>query len=106
MPRSPSRTRRAVWAWACLGLAGSLLLAVAGPGMAGGPVKWWFEGGGGAAAFYPGIVALSVAWLGLGRRAPSSRQLWIVAALWCLPLAVGAPLFSQDAYSYLAQGTL
>jgi hypothetical protein len=106
MPQSPTRAQRAVWAWAGVGLAGSILLTIAGPGMAGGRVKWWFEGGGGAGVFYAGIVALSVAWLGLGRLAPTSRRLLIVAALWSVPLVLGAPLFSQDAYSYLAQGTL
>jgi hypothetical protein len=74
--------------------------------MAGGPVVWWFRGGGGVAVFYGGIVVLSIAWLGLGRTAPAPRTLWIIGAIWCLPLFVGAPLFSQDAYSYLAQGTL
>jgi hypothetical protein len=106
MPQIPIRAQRTVWAWAGLGLTGSILVAVAGPGMAGGRVQWWFEGGGGVAVFYAGIVALSVAWLALGRLAPTPRQLRIVAALWCLPLLLGAPLFSQDAYSYLAQGTL
>ena len=102
MPQSPIR----IWAWACLGLAGSLMVTAAGPGMAGGPVKWWFQGGGGAAVFYAGIAALLVAWLALARLAPTARQLWVVAGLWGLPLVLGAPLFSQDAYSYLAQGTL
>ena len=106
MPQTAIRAPRSVWAWACLGLAGSLLITFAGPRLAGGPVKWWFEGGGGAALFYAGIVALSVAWLGLGRIAVAPRALWIVGAIWCLPLFLGAPLFSQDAYSYLAQGTL
>ena len=106
MPQTAIRTQRAIWAWACLGLAGSLLITVAGPGMAGGRVRWWFEGGGGTSVFYAGVVALLVAWLALGRLAPTVRQLWIVAAIWCVPLALGAPLFSQDAYSYLAQGTL
>ena len=36
----------------------------------------------------------------------TTRELRIVGAAWCLPLLVTAPLFSQDAYSYLAQGTL
>ncbi|HET6867112.1 MAG TPA: polyprenol phosphomannose-dependent alpha 1,6 mannosyltransferase MptB [Solirubrobacteraceae bacterium] len=103
MPRIADRSR---WAWAALGLAGSLLIALAGPRMAGGPVRWWFEPGLGVAAFYAGIVALSIAWLGLGRLAVSPRALRIVAGLWCLPLFLTAPLFSQDAYSYLAQGTL
>jgi hypothetical protein len=106
MPQTAIRAQRAVWAWAGLGLAGAVLIALAGPGMAGGPVNWWFEGGGGVAVFYAGIVALSVAWLGLGRLAVAPRALWIIAALWCLPLVLGPPLFSQDAYSYLAQGTL
>ncbi len=39
-------------------------------------------------------------------RAARSRRSGIVAATWCLPLLLTAPLFSQDAYSYLAQGTL
>jgi hypothetical protein len=103
MPRIADRSR---WVWAALGLAGSLLIALAGPRMAGGPVRWWFEPKLGVAAFYAGIVGLSVAWLGLGRLAVSPRALRIVAALWCLPLFLTAPLFSHDAYSYLAQGTL
>src|SRR6516162_3775087 len=106
MPQTAIRAQRAVWAWAGLGLAGAVLIALAGPGMAGGPVKWWFAGGGGVAVFYAGIVALSVAWLGLGRLAPAPRALWIIAVLWCLPLVLGPPLFSQDAYSCLAQGAL
>jgi alpha-1,6-mannosyltransferase len=103
MPRIADRS---LWAWAALGLAGSLLISLAGPGMAGGPVRWWFGGGGGVAVFYAGIAALSVAWLALGRLALTTRQVWLLAAVWCLPLFLTAPLFSQDAYSYLAQGTL
>jgi len=106
MPQTAIRAQRSVWAWACLGLAGSILITVAGPGMAGGPVAWWFRGGGGAGVFYAGILALLIAWLGLGRLALTVRALWAIAAAWSLPLLLGAPLFSQDAYSYLAQGTL
>jgi hypothetical protein len=103
MPRTADRS---LWAWAAVGLAGSLLIALAGPGMAGGPVRWWFAGAGGVVVFYVGIVALIVAWLALGRLAPTTRQVWLVAVAWCVPLFLTAPLFSQDAYSYLAQGTL
>jgi hypothetical protein len=106
MSHAAIRAQRAVWAWGCLGLAGSLLVALAGPRLAGGPVTWWFRGGGGAGVFYAGIVALSVAWLALSRLALTVRQVWIVAAAWSVPMFLGAPLFSQDAYSYLAQGTL
>jgi hypothetical protein len=31
---------------------------------------------------------------------------WVIAGIWCIPLFAGPPLFSQDVYSYLAQGTL
>jgi hypothetical protein len=106
MPQVSVRAQPTLWAWAGLGLAGSVLIALAGPGMAGGPVSWWFAGGGGVAAFYAGIVALSVAWLGIGRISLAPRALWVIGGLWCLPLLLTAPLFSQDAYSYLAQGTL
>jgi hypothetical protein len=56
------------------------------------------------------MVALTVAWLGLGRRARSSvmspHVLWGVAGLWAIPLFLAAPVFSRDVYSYLAQGTI
>ena len=109
MPPIAVRAERSFWPWACLGLAGSVLVALTGPRLAGGPVRWWFDpslGGVGVALFYSGIVALSVAWLALGRLAIPTRELRIVGAAWCAPLLVTAPLFSQDAYSYLAQGTL
>jgi hypothetical protein len=103
MPPAPSRS---TWIWAALGLAGSVLVAVAGPHVAGGPVRWWFDPSLSVAVFYAGMVALAAAWLALGRLAPTTRQLWIVGAAWTVPLLLTAPLFSQDAYSYLAQGTL
>ncbi|MBV9001704.1 MAG: polyprenol phosphomannose-dependent alpha 1,6 mannosyltransferase MptB, partial [Solirubrobacterales bacterium] len=106
MPPTAVRAQRAFWAWACLGLAGSLLVALAGPRVAGEPVRWWFQGGGGVAVLYAGILALLIAWVALGRRALTVRQLWMVAAIWTGPMFLAAPLFSQDVYSYLAQGTL
>ena len=106
MPPISSRPDRSLWPWACVGLAGSVVVALAGPHVAGGPVRWWFDPSLGAAVLYAGIVALCVAWLALGRLAVPTKQLRIVGAAWCLPLLITAPLFSQDAYSYLAQGTL
>ena len=106
MPPISTRPDRSLWPWACLGLAGSILVALAGPHLAGGPVRWWFDPSLGAVAFYAGIVALCVAWLALGRLVVTTGQLRIVGAAWCVPLLITAPLFSQDAYSYLAQGTL
>jgi hypothetical protein len=111
MPSGAIRARSHAWASAGLGLAGSLLITLAGPQLAGGPVTWWFHprlpSGIDVGLFYGGIAALAVAWLTLGRLTSiEQRQVWIVGALWCVPLVAGAPLFSQDAYSYLAQGTL
>ncbi len=113
---SPGRDRGfgSTLAWSCLGLLGSVLVTLAGPGLAGGTVRWWFDpaipAGLDTGVFYVGIVALCVAWLGLGRRisvrALSTRDLYVIAALWVLPLLLGPALFSRDAYSYLAQGTL
>jgi alpha-1,6-mannosyltransferase len=106
------------WGWAGLGLAGSLAMTAAGPDLVdGGSIHWWFTlhlppgHSADVALFYVGMAALCVAWLGLGRRlsrAPGTTpsQLVRVGALWCLPLLIGAPLFSHDVYSYLAQGEL
>ncbi len=106
MPPIAVPSERAWRPWALLGLVGSLVVALAGPHLAGGPVRWWFDPSLGAVVFYAGIVALCAAWLALGRIALTTRQLSIIGAAWCLPLLLTAPLFSQDAYSYLAQGTL
>jgi len=104
---------RAVWAWASLGLAGSLMVALAGPGAVhDATVGWWYRPhflanrGAAIALLYAGMGALCVAWLGLGRRLPGPGRLLIIGALWLLPLALAPPLFSRDIYSYLAQGTI
>ncbi|MGI8411064.1 MAG: polyprenol phosphomannose-dependent alpha 1,6 mannosyltransferase MptB [Solirubrobacteraceae bacterium] len=107
-----------LWGWGALGLAGSVLLSLAGPRLVdGGVVTWWFDprilGGhrGNLIGFYLGVLTLSVAWLGLGRvlRRPKGvrlGELWVVGGLWCLPLVLGPALFSRDVYSYLAQGAI
>jgi alpha-1,6-mannosyltransferase len=104
-----------VSAWAAVGLAGSVLLTLAGTHLSDRRVRWWFHPDLGStgverALLYLGVVGLVVAWLGLGRLARADRvsPSWFSAAgfLWCLPLLVGAPLFSHDIYSYLAQATL
>jgi alpha-1,6-mannosyltransferase len=116
--RSMADERLTGWGWTGLGLAGSLAMTAAGPVLAdGGSIQWWFTlhlpGGHSAdlALFYVGLAALCAAWLGTGqrlRRNPSikpSQLVWI-GALWSLPLFCGAPLFSHDVYSYLAQGEI
>jgi alpha-1,6-mannosyltransferase len=98
-----------------LGLAGSLVIAVAGPLAVADPHSpWWYTpavpGGHGAAValVYVGVALLAAAWLGLGRHAPGDETGWLVviAAAWLLPLALGPALFSRDVYSYIAQGTV
>lgn len=103
------------WAWSALGLAGSLLVAVAAPAaVPDSTTPWWYApsipGGRGVATtlIYLGMALLCVAWLGLGPRLSlgDRRRLVIVVAAWLLPLALAPALFSRDVYSYLAQGTL
>jgi hypothetical protein len=121
-----SRATLIAWLWGALGLAGSVVLTLAGTRLAGPvvltpkgdrPELWWFApklvSGHSAteALFYVGIAALVAAWVAIGWQisrsgAPSLRVLLAIGALWCLPLALGAPLFSRDVYSYLAQGTI
>ena len=57
-----------------------------------------------------GIALLFTAWLALGPRAFSGRlptrdAVW-ATALWSLPLLPSIPMFSRDAWSYLAQGAM
>ncbi len=108
------------WWWPALGFGGSMLATLAGPVLLPARGAWWFSivfpGGRDAnlVAFYAGVVALVVAWAGLGRRLSRpqagepvrARALWAITALWSLPLAGGAALYSEDMYSYLAQGMI
>jgi hypothetical protein len=99
------------WAWAVLGLAGSVLVALCAPrALHDGVVGWWYTpswpGRAATALIYVGMACLAVAWVGLGRHLPGRRTLLVIAVLWLLPLALAPPLFSRDLYSYLAQGTI
>jgi alpha-1,6-mannosyltransferase len=55
-----------------------------------------------------GMGVLVLSWLGLRRRVAelSVRELYRIAAAWCVPLLFARPLFSGDVHSYLAQGVI
>ncbi|GIJ47796.1 hypothetical protein Val02_46820 [Virgisporangium aliadipatigenens] len=55
---------------------------------------------------YAGLVLLVSAWLRLGAALPRPRDLAVTLACWCAPLLLAPPMFSRDAYSYLAQGAM
>jgi hypothetical protein len=117
-PRRAAAAWHLGWSWPIFGTAGSLLMTLSGPRLSDtGTANWWYllnvppDRAANMAAFYLGLVALSVAWLGLGRRLwrePGTRpaELVFVGVFWAVPLAIGPALFSGDMYSYLAQGTI
>ena len=110
--------RRIGLLWPVVGFLGSVAIAVGATSyLAHRPIPWWWHvslsGGrlGAAHLFWGGVIALCIAWLGVGARLGSGserriRDVLMVAALWALPLVLGPALFSLDMYSYLAQGTL
>jgi len=98
----------------CVGLAGSLLLAVAA--FLGGARSPWHPtmtpvtivaGRDGVllpSAWLAGTVLLVGAWVVGRREIPSARWAYVTAALWALPLLAFLPLGSYDVYSYACQG--
>lgn len=97
------------------GLAGAVLLAVAGylggalpsaPLLRVTPVTIW-EGRHGPlvlGAWLVGTALLVGAWWVLRAGAPSTGWAYRTAGLWALPLLLTAPLGSRDVYSYACQG--
>ncbi|MEE2031532.1 alpha-(1-_6)-mannopyranosyltransferase A [Rhodococcus chondri] len=57
-----------------------------------------------------GVLLMIGAWVRVGRAtlngAVTLRDLWTILPAWVTPLLVATPMFSRDAYSYLAQGAL
>jgi len=105
--------------WAALGTAGIAAVELAGTRLGNLPLQgqasWLFQIP--LAAKTPlqllawaGIVAVGVSWLGLGslvrRGNLGTARLLVLLALWSALLVVGPPLFSNDVYSYAAQGRL
>ncbi|WP_444948395.1 polyprenol phosphomannose-dependent alpha 1,6 mannosyltransferase MptB [Micromonospora ureilytica] len=96
------------------GLAGAVLLAVAGylggalpdAPLGGTPASIWRTPDGPATltCWLIGTVLLVGAWWSLREGAPSTRWAYVTAGLWALPLLVAPPLGSRDVYSYACQG--
>src|SRR5882757_8314501 len=64
-----------------------------------------------AALGYAGLIFLVVSWWRLGRlaasgRAGDGRAMVTTFWWWAAPLALSAPMFSRDVYSYVAQGAM
>ena len=105
--------------WIGLGLLGAVGMVLSGSGIGSVPQpaadRWWFTvpvgtGLGAHVAFYASIAVLLAGWIGVGAHAWQCRLsvpvAWLVLVLWGLPFFLGAPLFSRDLYSYVAQGQL
>ncbi len=105
--------------WVAVGVLGAVGMVLAGSGIGSIPHPasdtWWFTvrigtGTGAHLAFYASLLVLLAGWAGVGAHAYRGRlsvpAAWLVLGLWGLPFFLGAPLFSRDLYSYIAQGQL
>jgi len=113
------RSMGALQLWIAVGVIGSVGMVLSGSAIGSIPRpaadRWWFTvatGSGLSAhvAFYTSLFVLLAGWLGVGVHARrgnlSVRTAWVILVLWGLPFFFGAPLFSRDLYSYVAQGQL
>ncbi len=62
-------------------------------------------------AAYTGVTILVAAWLWVGAlvtrgEVRTRHELWRLLVAWSAPLVLGAPLYSRDVYSYVAQGRM
>jgi len=107
---------------AVLGTAATSLLVAAGTGLGRdlvGVHLWFFDGPSALSVDRLGqhraialndaglgmlVLAWLLVWLIVRERAASVRALVLVGLAWALPLVVGPPLFSPDAYAYTAIG--
>ncbi len=108
---------------AILGFAGAIMITFGGFGA--GSVRRedplleamhlsWLRFGHGqilsTAIVWIGVISMIAAWVRLGRGTLAGdvalRQLRLIVPIWTAPLLLAVPMFSRDAYSYLAQGAL
>lgn len=106
-----------------LGTVGSVLMMVSAVGAGGilvsdpligaGPLSWVRYGHGqllASAVLYLGFALHMAAWIRLGRYVRRGRadahMVLVAAACWMAPLMISPPLFTRDAFVYLAQGAL
>jgi alpha-1,6-mannosyltransferase len=94
------------------GLGGRRILA-SDPILSDSPLSWITYGHGkiiSTVVLYGGITLLTWAWIRMGREARAGRirgrAVLVTTVIWMLPLLVCPPMFSNDVYSYLAQGDL
>ena len=105
--------------WIGLGTVGSLGIALTSSTIGSIPrphgYRWWFDVSTGRdlvahGLFYGSVAVLTLAWIGVGLHARrghlSVSGAWRTLGCWGGPLFVGAPVFSRDVYSYIAQGEL
>ncbi len=105
--------------WIAIGVLGAVGMVLSGSGIGSIPQPasdaWWFTvpvgtGIGAHLAFYASVAVLVAGWAGVGAHAYRGRlsvpTAWLILGLWGLPFFLGAPLFSRDLYSYVAQGQL
>jgi alpha-1,6-mannosyltransferase len=101
------------------GAIGSVGVALAGAAVGAIPrphsYRWWLHVNGltydsGHLVLYAGVALLTLAWVGVGAHARAgeltARRAWGLLVAWGAPLLVGAPVFSRDVYSYVADGEL
>ena len=85
-------------------LPGSWFMGLPAHPLATGPTPWT-----GVVPVYGGIALLLASWVllvGQVDRHVGMRRLWVVLGMWAAPLVVAPPLFSRDAYAYVADGQL
>lgn len=112
--RDPLRRLRAALAhWMAVGALGAALITIGGVVVGPGPLNVahalpaWL----GYTLAYTGVALLVAAWLALGislrsSAGPDAKLLRTTMIVWAAPIALGAPIYSRDVYSYAAQGRL